>query len=488
MTRTIIPVAALVIVALIGFAGFRRLSDRVRLTSDGACFAAISGYFLWQSIFPVFPPLNGGSDAGALSLRVVGGAWWLFAARLVVGGLWFTFHRDRKSRATRLFSDLLAAGIYVSTALVVLNSVFALPVTGVVATSGIVAIVLGLALQNTLADVFSGIAVGIEGPFRVGDRIVLGDKFEGLVVQVNWRSIRIQTDGADLAIVPNSVVAKAEIVNRSFPSEERAESVELSCPDSSPPERVIEMLTRATLLCPEILQSPGPSAVIVKLGPKRHTYKVLFHVATTSQLGRTKDILLRASRRQLHYAGLLDKERRQETARLDCCENNLAGRRLVRDAVLFECLEDEQVTRLAQELQLRVLQPGDVLFAQGEADKTLYLIASGVIEIARLANDATDTVGFIGAGDYVGEIGLLTGAAHAATAAARTHCVVHRLSHEALTPLLQESPDLIAALDRSARKGLEMLHREVIARSAPKIGGPDQMLVQIREFLGFAAR
>ena len=104
-----------------------------------------------------------------------------------------------------------------ATGLIVFNSVFALPVTGVVATSGIVAIVLGLALQNTLADVFAGIAVGSEGPFRVGDRIQLNDNLEGVVVQVNWRSIRIQTDGDDIAIIPNSVVAKAAIVNRSFP-------------------------------------------------------------------------------------------------------------------------------------------------------------------------------------------------------------------------------------------------------------------------------
>src|SRR5208282_4207084 len=99
-----------------------------------------------------------------------------------VAGLRFVVYRDRRSRGGRLFSDLLAAAIYIATAAAVLNSVFALPVTGVVATSGVAAIVLGLALQNTLADVFAGIAVGIEAPFGVGDRIEIADKTEGVVV------------------------------------------------------------------------------------------------------------------------------------------------------------------------------------------------------------------------------------------------------------------------------------------------------------------
>src|ERR1700675_5097680 len=106
---------------------------------------------------------------------------------------------------------------------------------GLLATSGVLAIVLGLALQNTLADVFAGIAFGIEAPFNVGDRISVADKIEGTVVQMNWRSIRIHTDGDDVAIVPNSVVANSDIVNRSFPTRLRSAFIEFSCPATANP-------------------------------------------------------------------------------------------------------------------------------------------------------------------------------------------------------------------------------------------------------------
>lgn len=258
MTPTLIPAAGLVALAAVGVLALRRLSDLVRVTFDIVCFSAIGAYLLKEGVAPIFPPLNEPIDSRALWLRAAAGAWWLLGARIVVCGLRFVLHRDRHSREARLFSDLSAAVIYTATAAVVLGSVFALPVAGIVATSGVAAIVLALALQNTLADVFAGIAVGIEAPFHVGDRILIGDKTEGQVVQVNWRSIRIQTDGDDVATVPNSLVAKAEIVNRSYPLKRTASSVEISCPADASPEQVIETMLDATVA--ESQNTPNPFA------------------------------------------------------------------------------------------------------------------------------------------------------------------------------------------------------------------------------------
>jgi small-conductance mechanosensitive channel len=96
-------------------------------------------------------------------VRATGVAWWLLGARVVVAVVRLVLRRGRRSHETRLFSDLVAAAVYVGAVFAVLNSVLEQPIRGLLATSGIIAIVLGLALQNTLADVFAGIAVGIEG-------------------------------------------------------------------------------------------------------------------------------------------------------------------------------------------------------------------------------------------------------------------------------------------------------------------------------------
>ncbi len=451
----------------------RRLSDLARVAFDVVCFSAISGYLLDQGVAPIFPPLNEPVDSTALWLRAAAGAWWLLGARILVFGVRFALRRDHHSTEARLFSDLSAAVIYIATASVVLNSVFAIPVAGLVATSGVVAFVLGLALQNTLADVFAGIAVGIEAPFRVGDRVLIGDKTEGNVVQVNWRSIRIQTDGGDVTTIPNSLVAKAEIVNRSYPLSKTTSSVEISYPADAAPERVIETMLDATRLCHEILHSPAPSALLVRRGERRNVYRIFFTIESAARLASTRDSLLRAARRQLQYAGLHERDIRSPMG-LDTAQ------RLLNEMVLFESLDQAQILGLASKLQLQRIEAEEVLFAQGAIDATLYIVASGVLEVSRQGAAASEVIGCIGAGEYFGEIGLLTGAPHAATAVAQTHCQIYRLAREAVGPLLSENPVLASHLERSVRRGLDILHREVAVQATPAIGPHGQLLTRIR--------
>ena len=102
--------------------------------------------------------------------RLIEAGWWIFVARaaVVLGRLFVVL--ENRPRETRIVDDLLAAAIYVFTALAIINFSFDVPIKGVLATSGVIAIVCSaLALQSTLSDVFSGIAVGLERPYKPGD-------------------------------------------------------------------------------------------------------------------------------------------------------------------------------------------------------------------------------------------------------------------------------------------------------------------------------
>ena len=470
-------------VALVGIVGLRSLSTRVRMAFDVLCLTSLTAVLYRAGISPLFQqPL---STAVGLTtwMRAITVAWWLLGARVTVSVMYFALHHDRNSRQTRLFFDLVAAAIYLCTGLIVIKSVLSLPIGGVLATSGIVAIVIGLALQNTLADVFAGIAVGIEAPFQIGERISLGKDFEGQVVEMNWRSVRIQTDGADIAIVPNSVVAKLEIVNRSVPTRVRSESVRLWCPASADADRVIAALSEATLLCSAVLDSPGPGVTLTQMGPCFHGYTISFSVADTKLLSPTKSQLLRHSRRQLYYAGLLAGNPRHHAR---CTARRLSARQVLGELMLLESLEPAVIDSLAQQIVTRLLEPGEVLFAEGATDCTLYVVASGVMEVTK-ANGvgAVLTLGRLGAGEYLGEIGLLTGAPHAATAQARTHCYIHQLPRDAISPLLAAHPGMLAAFDQSVRRGLDLVNRSVAASASETVENPHELLSRIRDFFRF---
>jgi small-conductance mechanosensitive channel/CRP-like cAMP-binding protein len=482
LNSSLLPISILGFV-IISYIALRPFSARIRYSFDVACFVGATFILFRHQSLPL--PGNGGAaDATSPWLHAVAGIWWLFGARLLVAVMSLTLNRNRQWREARLFPDLTAAAIYAAAVLVVLISVLALPIGGLLATSGVLAIVLGLALQNTLADVFAGIAFGIEAPFNVGDRISLGDKIEGTVVQMNWRSIRILTDGDDVAIVPNSVVAKSDIVNRSSPTRVRSAFVELSCPATSNPERVVEALKQATLLCPPILLLPLSSAVLTCLGLTENRYRVIFSVSDTQHLSTTKDLLLRNARRQLYYSGLYFPRIAQDSPTPD---ESMARPfhpvlPLLHDIILFEALEPEQLTELAAHVNPRSLEPGEVLFAQGGTEATLFIVVSGILQISQhTESSGQQTLGFIGAGDYIGEVSLLTGASYAATATARTHCTLYGLDCAVIKRLLAANSDLFAEFDRSARRGLAILNRVVAVRATDDSAG-QSLIHRIRAF------
>ncbi len=482
VTSSLLPVSILGFV-IVSYIALRPFPSRVRYLFDSVCFVGATFLLFRHQTLPL--PGNGeAANATSLWLRAVAGIWWLLGARLLVALMSLTLNHNRRWREARLFPDLTAAAIYAAAVLVVLISVLALPIGGLLATSGVLAIVLGLALQNTLADVFAGIAFGIEAPFNVGDRISLGDKIEGTVVQMNWRSIRILTDGDDVAIVPNSVVAKSDIVNRSSPTRVRSAFIELSCPASSDPERVIDTLQHATLLCPPILPVPHPSAVLTGLGSTENQYRVIFSVSDTEHLSTTKDLLLRHARRQLYYSGLyfLPATQDNRTPDEDTGQPFHGVLPLLQDVTLFEALEPEQLAELATHLTPRSLEPGEVLFAQGGTGATLFIVVSGILQISQHTElSGEQTAGLIGAGDYIGEVSLLTGAPYSATATARTHCKLYGLDCHVLKPLLTANSDLYAEFDRSARRGLAILNRVVAVRATDDSAG-QSLLHRIRAF------
>jgi small-conductance mechanosensitive channel/CRP-like cAMP-binding protein len=484
MTSSLLPVLILGFV-IVSYIALRPFRVRVRHLFDMVCFVGAT-FILFRHQTP--PLLGNGEAANATSLwlHAVAGIWWLLGARVLVAVMSFTLNRNRRWREARLFPDLTAAAIYTAAVSVVLISVLALPIGGLLATSGVLAIVLGLALQNTLADVFAGIAFGIEAPFNVGDRISLGDKTEGTVVQMNWRSIRILTDGDDVAIVPNSVVAKSDIVNRSFPTRIRSAFIELSCPANSNPERVIDTLQQATLLCPTILPVPSSSAVLTRLGATESRYRVTFSVSDTEHLSTTKDLLLRHARRQLYYSGLYFPRAAEDIQTPHENTGQLFSvLPLLQDITLFEAMEAKQLAELAAHVKPRSLEPGEVLFAKGGTEATLFIVVSGILQISQhteLSEQQTD--GFIAAGDYIGEVSLLTGAPYAATATARTHCKLYGLDCNVIKPLLAANSDLYAEFDRAARRGLAILNR-VVAVRATDASAHQSLLHRIRAFFDY---
>ncbi len=145
-------------------------------------------------------------------------ARWLAGAYFLVAFLdavWDGVER-RTGRAVPQLLRLLDHNlIYLGALFCILAFVFKLPVTSLLAATGLVGLTIGLALQGNLANVFSGLTLSAERPFGVGDVIEVGGQGPLRVKDMGWRSVRLVTPTGEEISIPNNDLAAAVIRNKS---------------------------------------------------------------------------------------------------------------------------------------------------------------------------------------------------------------------------------------------------------------------------------
>jgi small-conductance mechanosensitive channel len=244
-----------------------------------------------------------------LPLELLGVAWWILGAWLLTKLLDLVLRRtlfphDNQPHARRLFADLASGLIYVVAFVGIIDTVLNEPISAVLATSGVLAIVLGLALQNTLSDVFSGLAINIERPYAAGDWITLKDGVEGQVLEVNWRATRIRTAANDLTIVPNSVMAKAIVTNHRRRSDSQLFAIEISVDQSVAPSRVIDLLRTAAASIADEATGIPPSAYLTRFGDGLLLYELDVAFVDFARLAQIRSDTMSRVAEALRAAGI----------------------------------------------------------------------------------------------------------------------------------------------------------------------------------------
>src|SRR5215468_11142295 len=240
-------------------------------------------------------------DAVHAALKV---AWWLFAAWFLVSLLRAFVIVEYRPREGKLLQDLLASLIYLAAIFAIMAYVFDLPIQGLLATSGVVAIMLGLALQNTLGDVFAGLVLSFSRPYRPGDWIRLDGGLEGRVLELNWRATHVLTGRRDLAIVPNSTIAKSKIVNVSSPSGLHGVTITVQLAATTTPATGTELLAHALLNCQLIVATPAPTITVTAINATYTECEITFFVDELAAVTRAQNQVFDLIVRHLAVAGI----------------------------------------------------------------------------------------------------------------------------------------------------------------------------------------
>lgn len=206
-------------------------------------------------------------------------------------------------RQRKLLTDLFNVVLYVIAAGLIAFEVFDKDPTALFATSGVIAIILGFAIQQLLSDIFAGIALNLERPFKAGDWITL-DGTQGVVLMTNWRSTHLRTRQLDLMVVPNAVVGRAKLINHSLPQPRHLDSVEVPLQYGCDEAEVKRLLLAAALTVDGVLADPAPLILLHEMRSSVMIWRIYFFTDNFAALVVMKAGLLNAAYAALRGSAL----------------------------------------------------------------------------------------------------------------------------------------------------------------------------------------
>lgn len=406
----------------------------------------------------------------------------------------------RTARPTpRIFRDLSTGVIYLIVALVALREIGVEP-GSILTTSALLTAVVGLAMQDTLGNLVSGLALQMQRPFDVGDWIeVEGEGTQqqaGRVTEVTWRATTVMTLDHVEVILPNASLAKAAIRNYSRPSPVSRRRVMVGVTYAAAPADVHEALVGAARDVPGVLTNPAAFARTRSFGDSSIEYEVCFFIDDFVQAPRIEG----AVRDRIYYALARKKIEIPFPTRAlvwappgDAAEsrNTASDRRAATLANLdiVRPLPDDARRVLGQRASVRLYGPGEAIVRKGEPSRELFVLERGsvAVEVPRDAiareGDVVE-VAELGAGQYFGEMGLLTGEPRSATVRAKSLCEVVVVDHAAFHDVLASHPEVVD------RMGTVLASRQAQLEAASAARGRSQapeersrrLISQIREF------
>jgi len=182
--------------------------------------------------------------------------WWLIPARLLAISLerfiWVPIEEKSGRRIPNVVRLFAGGSIYLLAVFGVIAFVFDQKLTSLLATSGLLAMIIGLAVQANIANVFSGIVLNIERPFKVGDWVSI-DETIGIVTDITWRTMRLRTRDGYHVSIPNGQVSESLIQNFSTGDMVRFSS-EFFLPERYSPKQIEDSIRNAEPRIREKLQ------------------------------------------------------------------------------------------------------------------------------------------------------------------------------------------------------------------------------------------
>ena len=196
-----------------------------------------------------------------------------------------------QERVPKLLRDLARAILIAIGAAIIYSQVWKQELSGALTALGLGSIVIGLALQEPLGNVVSGLMLLLERPLNIGDWLI-ADGTTGKVIEINWRSVHIETLLHEMRIIPNVSLYKESFSNLSRPTLERTETYDMGFSYDHPPNAVKAAMLELLQTTPGVLRQPPPEVHTLNYGDFSITYRMFFTVARYEEVLPVRDAII----------------------------------------------------------------------------------------------------------------------------------------------------------------------------------------------------
>jgi small-conductance mechanosensitive channel/CRP-like cAMP-binding protein len=400
--------------------------------------------------------------------------------------------RRLRTDAPRIVRDIVDGLIMIIAIMIALRAggVEAVPL---VTTSAIITAVLGLSLQDTLGNLFAGLALQAQRPFDIGEWI----QFDpaglqvGRVIEMNWRATKVLTSDNMELNVPNGQLARTPILNLSRPGDKYRRTLDVILPYDYPIRRCIEVIERALVGVPNLLTVPAPSVFPQAYLDQGIRYRILVYVRYFEH----RDAIEIAIRERLWYALRRANIPIARGAGIPfggpdgSSERDLEARsKAIRQVDFLRDLPDSAINTLATDGYTEVYAAGEVVVRQGEAGEELYLCLSGELAVMlQVEAGEVHEIARITQGGMFGEFAQVTGDPRVATVQAVKLCELVVVGRSAFTAVLGANPEfaeLISQRLAERRTALDMVEQSASERPRSSVDEhKGQFLRRLREIL-----
>src|SRR5947207_11766270 len=244
----------------------------VRLGLLFRLFCLTLAFYTAIAVYGVHAPWRNHVGAAAILLSTA------LVVALVNRYVWdLYFEQKRQTLIPHFLREVIGGIIFLVALLFVLSSGYhaEAQLKGLLAGSGVIAIIVGFAGQNLFAGIIGGISIQINRPYKVGDWLQVGERFAE-VMEINWRSTRLRTNDGIYLDIPNYQIARNPIINLHYPTEIHAMRLRVGVDYDVPPNRVKDALHRAAESAEGVVPEPPVKVFVMDFADSAVIYEIIF--------------------------------------------------------------------------------------------------------------------------------------------------------------------------------------------------------------------